>query len=262
MHRELKTGYRGEVMGKVRMVFGVVLCLCVFSCGGTRQFQWAVHDMNRPHPRIVTPGQMCGQPPSNAVVLFDGSSLSKWACGEDGGPAKWRVENGYIEVVKETGNIRTKQGFGNCHLHIEWATPVKVTGSSQHRGNSGVFLMSKYEVQVLDSYNNKTYPDGQAASIYGQYPPLVNVSRAPGQWQSYDIIFRRPKFNKAGKVVEPARVTVLHNGVVVQENVEILGSTSHKTRAKYHRHEDKLPIVLQDHGDPVRYRNIWLVELP
>lgn len=240
------------------------LCLCMFSsCGfvGGKQFCWEVHDMNRPQPTIVTPGQEGGQPPSNAIVLFDGSDLSKWACGKDGGPAKWKVKNGYFEVVKKTGNIRTKQPFGDCHLHIEWATPEKVTGSSQHRGNSGVFLMSRYEVQVLDSYNNKTYADGQAAAIYGQYPPLVNVSRKPGQWQSYDIIFRRPIFNKAGKVVQPARVTVLHNGVVVQENMEILGSTSHKKRAKYHRHENKVPIVLQDHGDPVRYRNIWLVEL-
>jgi len=255
-----------------RCGFCVVICMLALvlsvtsvSCrpgGDEGQFQWAVHDMERPRPAIVTPARQDGQPPANAVVLFDGTGLSRWVSAKDGGAAKWRVTNGYMEVVKKTGDIRTKRSFGSCRLHIEWATPAAVAGIGQQRGNSGVFLMDNYEVQVLDSYNNITYADGQAASLYGQYPPLVNASRGPGQWQSYDIIFHRPKFAKSGKVVRKGRITVLHNGVVVQDNVQILGPTKHKVRTKYVPHEDRLPIRLQDHGDPVRYRNIWLVELP
>ena len=225
------------------------------------KFRWAVHDMNRPAPPIVTCGEKSGQPPSDATILFDGKDLSRWE-SKDGGPAKWKVKNGYMEAVEKAGSIRTKQSFGDCQLHIEWAAPAKISGEGQHRGNSGIFLMRHYELQVLDSYGNKTYPDGLAAAIYGQYPPLVNACRKPGQWQSYDVIFRRPKFDQAGNVTEAARITVLQNGVLVQDNVEILGSTAHKKRAKYQSHADKLPIELQDHRCPVRYRNIWIRELP
>jgi hypothetical protein len=221
--------------------------------------KWAVHDLNRPLPPVVDPGPS-GPPvpaPSDAVVLFDGQDLAKWEDAK-GGPANWKVENGYMEVVAKTGSIRTKTGFGDCQLHVEWATPAVVTGEEQGRGNSGVFLMDLYEVQVLDSYNNVTYADGLAAAVYGQYPPLVNACRKPGEWQAYDIIFHRPRFDAGGSLVAPARMTVFHNGVLVHDNVELTGPTAHKARPPYKAHPDKLPLSLQDHGNPVRYRNIWL----
>jgi hypothetical protein len=223
---------------------------------------WAIHDMTRPVPPVVDPGP-AGPPlpaPADAVVLFDGKDLGQWEDSK-GGAAGWKVDNGYAEVVAKTGSIRTKKGFGDCQLHIEWATPVEVEGEGQERGNSGVFLMDTYEVQVLDSYDNRTYADGQAAAIYGQYPPLVNACRKPGEWQSYDIIFHRPRFDAGGKLLQPARMTVLHNGILVQDNVELTGPTAHKARPPYKAHADKLPLSLQDHGNPVRYRNIWLREL-
>jgi hypothetical protein len=224
--------------------------------------RWAIHDPARPMPRVVDPGP-AGPPaavPSDAVVLFDGKDLSAWEDGK-GEPAKWKVEAGYMEVVAKTGSIRSKHGFGDCQLHVEWATPAVVKGESQERGNSGVFLMDMYEVQVLDSFENKTYADGTAAAIYGQYPPLVNACRRPGEWQTYDIVFRRPRFDAEGKLLRPARMTVFHNGVVVHDNVELTGPTAHKARPPYKAHADKLPISLQDHGNPTRFRNIWLREL-
>jgi len=231
----------------------------------SRKFRWAVHDMDRPQPKVITPGEastedISGQPSSDAIVLFDGTDLSQWVSTK-GSPAEWKVENGYMEVVKKTGSIQTKRGFGSCQLHIEWAMPSKVKGSGQGRGNSGVYLMNKYEVQILDSYNNKTYPDGQAASVYGQNPPMVNACRPPGRWQSYDIIFHRPIF-KGEKLVRPATVTVLHNGVLVQDRWIIEGTAVHAARAKYTPHKDRLPLLLQNHGNPVRYRNVWVRELP
>jgi 3-keto-disaccharide hydrolase len=221
--------------------------------------KWAIHDLNRPLPPVVDPGA-AGPPaaaPSDAVLLFDGKDLTQW---EDiqGGPAKWKVEGGYLEVVPKTGSIRTKKGFGDCQLHVEWATPSVVSGEGQERGNSGVFLMDTYEVQVLDSYGNRTYADGQAAAIYGQYPPLVNACRKPGEWQTYDIVFHRPRFDGDGKLIEPARMTVFHNGVLVHDNDVLTGPTAHKARPPYKVHADKLSLSLQDHGNPVRYRNIWL----
>jgi len=227
------------------------------AIGGRR---WAVHDMERPLPEAVKAGKQAGDAPCDAIVLFDGKDLSQWESTKDGGPAKWKVENGYMEIVKETGGIRTKQGFGDCQLHVEWASPTKAKGKNQDSGNSGVYLMSKYEVQVLNSYENRTYADGMAGAMYGQNPPLVNACRGPGEWQSYDIIFRRPVF-LSGIVVKPARITVLHNGVLIQDNFKIEGETVWKKRAKYKSHGDKLPLLLQDHGHPVRYRNIWLREL-
>ncbi len=237
----------------------------VMNLAAQSKHQWKIHDMDRPQPPIVTPGaessqDVPGRPPSDATILFDGKDLSNWRT-DDGGPAKWRVENGYMEIVPRTGQISTRQSFGDCQLHIEWRAPVPPKGESQERGNSGIFLMGKYEIQVLDCYNNKTYPDGQAAAVYGQYPPQVNASRPPGEWQAYDIIFHRPHFDNDGKVVRPARVTVLHNGVLVQDDVQIMGPTAHKQRPPYVAHPGKLRLSLQDHGDPVRYRNIWIREL-
>jgi hypothetical protein len=254
------------------LAFGVFLAfLCSVLGGQTKSTgsrspqKWQIHDMSRPQPPVVEPAtpslqEQQGRAPSDAVVLFDGKNLSQWQDGS-GGPPKWKVENGYMEVVKGTGTISTRQAFGDCQLHLEWNAPVAATAEGQERGNSGVFLMGLYELQVLDSYQNKTYPDGQAAAIYGQHPPLANACRPPGQWQAYDIIFHGPRFDKSGKLVRPARMTVLHNGVLVQDNVELTGPTAHKERPPYKQHAEKLPIKLQDHGDPVRYRNVWIREL-
>lgn len=209
-------------------------------------------------PVVITPGAKVGDAPSDAIVLFDGKDLSGWKSLRDGSDAKWVIRDGYMEVTRGTGDIATKQEFGDCQLHIEWATPAEVKGNDQGRGNSGVFLMGHYEIQVLDSYNNKTYFHGQAGSIYKQHPPLVNVSRKPGEWQTYDIIFAKPEFDEMGKVTKRARATVLHNGVVVQNNAEIYGETWHDKPALYIKHSDKGPLKLQDHGNPVRFRNIWV----
>jgi hypothetical protein len=180
----------------------------------------------------------------------------------DGSPTKWIVKNDYMECVKGSGYVRTLQNFGDCQLHVEWATPTPPHGEGQGRGNSGVFFgFGRYEVQVLDSYESKTYADGQAGALYGQYPPLVNASRPPGQWQTYDIIYTAPRFDSNGKVLSPARFTVLHNGVLIQHNAELVGPTDWLNRAPYSPHPEKTPIALQDHGNPVRFRNIWVREL-
>jgi hypothetical protein len=227
---------------------------------------WPVHDMSRPRPEVVTPGTFStqdepGRPPSDAVVLFGGRDLSAWVSAKDGGPAPWKVESGELEIVPKAGAIRTKQAFGDCQLHVEWRAPSPPRGEGQDRGNSGVYLMGRYEVQVLDSYHNDTYPDGQAAAIYGQYPPLVNACRPPGEWQVYDIVFEGPRFDEEGKVLRKARVTVFQNGIVVQNATELMGPTAHKARPPYEAHPQRLPLVLQDHDHPVRYRNIWIREL-
>jgi len=226
---------------------------------------WLDHDRDRPQPPAITPAvastpEHAGKAPSDAVVLFDGKDLSAWA-SIDGSPTKWIVKDGYMECVKGSGYIRTVQNFGDCQLHIEWATPEKVKGEGQGRGNSGVYLQNRYELQVLDSYENKTYFHGQAGSIYKQHAPLVNVSREPGQWQSYDIVFHAPRFDPGGKLLKAATITVLQNGVLVQDHVEILGATGPKGAPKYEPHALKQPLALQDHGNPVKYRNIWIREL-
>jgi len=234
-----------------------VMLITVAVYAAQKVYQWDIHDMNRPQPRIVAPGGEDRLPPSDAIVLFDGKDLSSWRSDKDGGDAKWKVENGYMEVVPGAGDILTRQAFGSCQVHIEWATPEVVAGSGQTRGNSGVYPMGCYEVQVLDSYKNQTYPDGQAASIYGQSPPLVNASRGPGQWQSYDIIFHAPVFQD-GQLKKPATMTVLHNGVLVQDHWVLEGMTLHQERARYEPHADKLPFRIQEHGYLVRFRNIWI----
>jgi 3-keto-disaccharide hydrolase len=226
--------------------------------------KWHVHDGTRPQPTVVNPGTFStqatpGAPPSDAIVLFDGTDLSKWQ-NEKGGPAPWKIESGAMVVAAGTGGIQTKDAFGDCQLHVEWATPAPPRGEDQDRGNSGVFLMSRYEIQVLDSYNSKTYPDGQAGAIYGQFPPLVNASRKPGDWQAYDIVFTAPRFN-GQSVNTPATVTVFHNGVVVHNHATLIGGTVHRALAKYEAHPDKAPLMLQDHEHPVRYRNIWIRNL-
>lgn len=222
---------------------------------------WPQHSLDRPRPAVVHPGGAAVvPPPADAVVLFDGRSLEAWRSERDSVavPARWRVVDGAMVVVPGQGGIFTAQEFGDAQLHIEWMTPAPAVGEGQDRSNSGVFFMTKYEVQVLDSWENVTYADGQAGAVYGQYPPLVNASLPPGAWQSYDIVFRRPRFDNAGKVTQPARLTVFHNGVLVQQNVALLGPTSHRVRAPYEAHADRLPISLQDHGHPVRFRNIWI----
>jgi hypothetical protein len=206
--------------------------------------RWPIHSTDRPQPRVVKPpaNTWTVAPPADATVLI-GTDLSRWQ-KEGGGAPGWKVENGYVEVVPGAGGIVSRDSFGDAQLHVEWMAPLPAVGESQERGNSGVFLMGRYEVQVLDSYENKTYADGQAAAVYGQFPPLVNASRPPGEWQTYDIIFHRPRFDAAGKV-----------------NVVLSGPTAHQRRPPYEKHEDRLPMSLQDHGTKVRYRNIWIRDL-
>lgn len=227
---------------------------------GQTPTEWTIHSTSRPQPPVVDPGPFVASapPPSDAVVLFDGRPLDNWRSADEAHKAaRWRVRDGYMEVVAGTGAISTAQAFGDVQLHIEWMTPEPASDGGQNRGNSGVFLMGRYELQVLDSYRNPTYPDGQAGAIYGQYPPLVNASRPPGEWQTYDMVFFGPRFDATGRLVRPARITVFHNGVLVQNGVTLTGPTAHGGRPPYSAHPDALPLVLQDHGQPVRYRNIW-----
>jgi len=228
--------------------------------------KWHVHDPDRPHPRVVTPGKEPGAPPSDAIVLFDGKDLSKWdqrGRGADSGKlvdAQWKVENGYFEVVPGTGDLLTREKFGDCQLHVEWSEPPDIKGTSQARRNSVVLLMSRYEIQVLDPYNNLTYADGQAGAIYGQWPPLVNPGRKPGEWQTYDIAWEAPFF-EGQKLVLPAVVTVFFNGVLVQNHMHPIGAMVYRQVAKYTAHDPEEPLMLQDHHDHVRYRNIWIRRL-
>jgi len=228
---------------------------------------WIDHDRARPMAPVVTPGnpstqEQVGTAPSDATVLFDGRDASQWVALEDGSPTKWLVKDGVFECVPGSGYARTLQCFGDCQLHVEWASPNPPHGDSQGRGNSGVFFgYGRYEIQVLDSYQSKTYADGAAAAVYGQYPPLANAMLPPGAWEIYDIIWTAPRFDDAGKLLHKARVTVIHNGVLVQNNVELTGPTGWINRIPYEPHPYRSPLALQDHGNPVRYRNIWVREL-
>jgi hypothetical protein len=245
---------------RARTIPVVALLMAAALAAGPQD--WPVHDPNRPQPQVVAPGP-AGPPapaPADAVVLFDSKDLAAWTDAK-GGPARWKVENGTMEAVPKAGDVRTVQGFGDCQLHVEWMAPSPAKGKDQDRGNSGVFLMGLYEVQVLDCYENKTYADGMTAALYGQHPPLVNACRPPGEWQTYDIVFRRPRFGEDGRVVDPARMTVFHNGILVHDNAVLTGPTAHKARPPYKMHADRLPIGLQDHSHPVRFRNIWVREL-
>ncbi|HEY0866425.1 MAG TPA: DUF1080 domain-containing protein [Fimbriimonas sp.] len=214
--------------------------------------QWHVHDGDRPQPPIVTPGTFSegATPPSDAVVLFDGKSLDNWEGGS------WKVENGYVEVVPGTGTLRTRKEFGDCQLHLEFTAPTVVKGDGQGRGNSGVFILGLYEIQVLDNYDNPTYPDGTVGGIYGQYPPLANAIRKPGEWNAYDIIWEGPRW-EGEKLVKPGYLTVILNGVLLHNRKEVQGPTQHRVTAEYRPHPTEGPLELQDHGDLVRFRNIW-----
>ncbi len=222
-----------------------------------------VHDGDRPQPPVIDPGssstqEQPGRAPSDAVVLFDGTDLSHWKAARGGGPADWIIEDGAMVVRPRSGSILSTDQFGDCQLHLEFATPEEVSGSSQGRGNSGVMFFGRYEIQILDSFENITYPDGQASAIYGQFPPLVNASKGPGQWQSYDILFTAPRFDEDGELVSPAYATVLHNGVVVHNHRELLGPMTYRGLPVYSAHGPQGPILLQDHGNPIRFRNIWV----
>ena len=240
------------------LLISLVFCA---SAALAQNDKWLPNDVNRPVPPVITPGTQPGAAPSDAIILFDGKDLSAWL-GADGNDAKWKLVDGAMEVAPRSGNIHTKQSFGDCQLHIEWKEPSPAYGADQERGNSGVMLMSSYEVQVLDMDGNKTYADGGAGAIYGQYPPLVTAARKSGEWQTYDIIFRRPRFDLAGHLTGPARLTVLFNGVLVQDNVAPTGPTAFHDRPPYLPGPDKYPISLQDHGTALQFRNIWIRELP
>jgi hypothetical protein len=215
---------------------------------------YRVHDSRRTQPRVVAPGHGSNAP-MDAVVLFDGSSLTGWESVK-GGPAGWRLDGGAMEVVPGTGDIQTRQHFGDCQIHLEFATPTVVKGDSQGRGNSGVFLMGLYEIQVLDCFENPTYADGTTGAVYGQYPPLVNACRRPGEWQAYDILWRGPRF-EGERLAAAAVVTVMFNGVAVQHATVPQGPTQHRQLAEYRPHPPTGPLRLQDHGDQVRFRHIW-----
>ncbi len=234
------------------------------ACGQASE-GWPQHSRERPAPPIgVAPALRTPvAPPPGATILFDGRSLDAWRSSDGVSAARWQLlGDGAMAVQPGTGGIETKAAFGDVHLHVEWSAPDPPTATGQDRGNSGVFLMGRYEVQVLDSYESATYADGQAGAIYGQYPPRLNLAQPPGAWNSYDIEFRRPRFASDGRVLSPARMTVRHNGVVIHADQPLLGPTSHIVRAPYEAHPDALPIALQDHGDRVRFRNIWVRELP
>jgi hypothetical protein len=228
---------------------------------------WRVHDLTRPRPEVVTPGETSARAPSDAIILFDGTDLDEWVGSvstnkkhyNPEGKALWKVEDGYMEVTP-TGGLVSKRSFGDFQIHFEWASPVTVKGEGQERGNSGMYIMGIYEVQILDCYENVSYADGMTAAVYGQTPALANACRKPGEWQTYDIIFTAPRF-EGDNLLSPAYVTVIHNGVLVQNHTAYLGPSGHKKLPDYTPHPEKLPLSLQDHNNPVRYRNMWIREL-
>jgi len=235
---------------------GVVTLLAIPALAQQNKMKPEETEVWEPEPRMVTTSP--DKAPSDAIVLFDGTSLDQWVSENDGSsPVEWEVADGAFTVVKGKGGIRTKQEFSDYQLHVEWKSPTEIVGEGQGRGNSGIFMQGLYEVQVLDSYNNRTYSNGQAASLYKQRIPLVNATKAPGEWQTYDIIWTAPRFNADGILISKARVTILHNGVLVQNNVELDGPTEYIGIPKYKAHGPG-PIALQDHGNPVSFRNIWI----
>lgn len=242
---------------KKTLLFTLLILLPTMYCSS--QGDPGATELWKPVPVKVEPGKN-GSAPSDALILFDGHNLSKFESVK-GGDAKWNIEHGVMTVLSGSGNIRTREKFGDCQLHIEWRSPEFDVDEGQDKGNSGIFLMGRYEIQVLDSYTNKTYVNGQAGAIYKQYIPLVNATRRPGEWQTYDIIFIAPKFGKSGGLISPARLTVLHNGVLIQNNVSLIGPTEYIGEPVYVEHDNAEALILQDHGDLVSYRNIWIREL-
>lgn len=236
-------------------LFLAVACLCTSSLLHSQTLaQEYLNGVEWEKPAIVQPGKTNEAPPSDAKVLFDGTDLSHWLRGEN-----WKVEEGAMVVGK--GTIETKEKFGDCQLHIEWSAPLPASGEGQGRGNSGIFLMGQYEIQVLDSFENETYADGQAGAIYKQTPPMANAMRAPGQWNTYDIFWTAPRFDSEGKLVSPAFITAVHNGVLILNHFQLEGDTPYHRPPHYVAHAPVGPIVLQDHGNPVRFRNIWVRSL-
>ena len=261
---------RMNIISKNYIVSALVGMTCVASVyqlqAGQPDPRYRIHDWERPQPEQIDPGfvgnnERTGKAPADAVVLFEGSNLDNWVA-MDGAPTKWVVKDGVMECVPGSGMIRTLQCFGDCQLHVEWAEPENISGSSQGRGNSGVFLGGgRYEIQVLDNYNNRTYADGYAGAIYSQYPPEVNPIRKPGEWNTYDIVYIAPRFDKEGNVTSPARITLFFNGVLVQWDRELTGPTNWLSRDPYQAHDYKQPIAFQDHGNPVKFRNVWVREM-
>ncbi|BDC53060.1 large, multifunctional secreted protein [Bryobacterales bacterium F-183] len=223
---------------------------------------WKVHDISRPAPPMVAPAAKPGDPPADAIVLFDGKDLSKWQGASNGklGDPKWTIKDGYMYATKDAGDLVSKDSFGDAQYHVEWSAPSVIDGASQWRGNSGFIIQKRYEIQVLDSWNNPTYADGQAASIYGQWPPMVNASRKPGEWQYYDIAWEAPKF-EGNKMVKPPFVTVFHNGVLVHHHQELIGQMAHRDVKAFEPHPFEQPLTLQDHDTRTRFRNIWVRKL-
>jgi hypothetical protein len=242
---------------KTKIALGLFLLLThqsIFAQGDPKMTEvW------KPEPKIVTPAPRAWDAPSDAITLFDGKDFSKWNTASGKGDIKWKLEQDMMTV--SGGAIQTKEAFGDCQLHVEWKAPSVVKGEGQGRGNSGIFLMGRYELQILDSYNNRTYSNGQAGSIYKQHIPLVNANRKPGEWQTYDVVFTAPRFKADSSLQSPARVTIFLNGILVQNNVSLWGSTQYIGLAAYEMHREKEPLMLQDHGDAVSFRNIWVREL-
>jgi len=247
------------------LTLSLVFCFVLISFAEPN-FDYMAHDRTRPVAPVVDPGEVsCGEQtgtaPSDATVLFNGADVSSWV-DMAGKPSKWKIVDGAMECVPGSGYARTLQSFGDCQFHVEWAAPIPVEGDGQGRGNSGIiFGLTLYEIQILDSYQNDTYADGACGSLYGQYPPMANVCKAPGQWQSMDVIYTAPRFCKDGKLLSPAYFTIFQNGVLIQNHAELSGPIAWINRPPYQEHPEKMPISLQDHGNPVRFRNIWVREL-
>lgn len=232
---------------------GAALVATAISCAAAQAGEY-LNGITWKKPAIVTPGATAADPPSDAIVLFDGTDLSHWKNGE-----RWTIEEG--DMIAGKGPVASKETFGDCHVHIEWSAPTPPKGKGQGRGNSGLFLMGIYEIQILDSYDNETYHDGQAGAIYKQTPPMANAMRPPGQWNTYDVLWTAPKFNDDGSLQSPAYMTAIHNGVVILNHFELKGDTPYNRPPKYTKHPEKGPLQLQDHGNPVRFRNIWVRNL-
>ncbi len=250
----------------IKMISGALIICSLFLVSNNVNGQEEIKlppeatEFYEPVPPVIPPGKSTATPPADAIILFDGTDLSSWEGGE-GSEAAWIVKDSIMTIHPGTGGIKSKQSFGDLQIHLEWRSPSQIVGEGQGRGNSGIFIMGKYEVQILDSYKNSTYTNGQAGSIYKQSPPLVNVTNPPGKWNTYDIIFTAPRFNQEGMLISPAKITALHNGVLIHNNFELRGPTEYIGIPNYTAHENRLPIYLQDHGNPVSFRNIWVREL-